>query len=679
MALKGKPVAIGNVSTTIYTCPSGTEAAVHGLIFSNNTAGALAVDVIVYNQADNTTTTVATDLNVPGNSFITWTKPVNLNAGDTISAASSAASGLVCLFSVYEGSAAPVAIGFTGRGIWDSGSTYAVNDIATVTGSGTYLALQPSTNQDPTTETAFWMFLEGISASALPVQTSQAGKFLTTDGSNASWAEVDVAGGAEITNPMSSNVTLSAANKRVQVFYPTASRNVTLPAASTLTLGESFVIANKGAFSISVFNNAGALLTVVSSGKANKFLLVNTATSDWEAFAVELAGEIAALATGPTQAFSDNGDFAGVAFTKLSTNTYQTWQARVYGSLWGLGSSIFTLDANNNFNSIRTGEEFVTYRYGSTGQDNQNATTVIGDGLCLFGGYEEATDTRGQVHLLEMTASTALTHRHTHTSAVLVGRAPPVARLDNRKAIVFYSNHSNNTNALNIVGIVYNYTSSLTAPTIGTATNFASGGTHNPRLCDAEQLDTDKCLLMYNAATGTSGDIYEKRIVVCTVSGTTPTFHTPLVLTPSRFDSATVRLRVLSATKAVASWREGALVVARIINISGNTLTAGTKFTLTDSPFSNGSTTTIRGANDSEFYVMTQNTADNGCNYISKFAISGDAYVSNTAYAKISPALAKLKNTAAAGLIDTEKASSFVTVFPGQPQLHYAVATPTSI
>jgi hypothetical protein len=189
MALKGKPVAISNTSTNIYTCPSGVEAAVHGLLFSNNTGSPLAVDVIVYNQADGAETTVATDLAVAANSYITWTKPVNLNAGDVIKAVSSASSGLVCLYSVYEGSSAPVATGFTGRGVWSSGSTYAVNDIVT-TNAGTYLALQAGTNKDPATQTAYWMFLQGVSASALPSQSGQTGKFLTTDGTDASWAAI---------------------------------------------------------------------------------------------------------------------------------------------------------------------------------------------------------------------------------------------------------------------------------------------------------------------------------------------------------------------------------------------------------------------------------------------------------------------------------------------------------
>lgn len=191
MALKGKPVAIGNTATTIYTCPATKEAAVHGLLFGNNTASALTVDVIVYNQATGSDVTVVTDLTVPANGVSTWSKPINLNAGDAVKAISSTASGMVCLYSTYEDGATPVASGFTARGTWSSGSTYAANDIVSVTGSGTYVAIQASTNQNPTTETAYWMFLEGISASALPVQAGNAGKYLTTDGTNASWGEID--------------------------------------------------------------------------------------------------------------------------------------------------------------------------------------------------------------------------------------------------------------------------------------------------------------------------------------------------------------------------------------------------------------------------------------------------------------------------------------------------------
>lgn len=158
MALKGKPIAIGTSDTTIYTCPSTLEASVHGLVFSNNTGSAVTITLKIYIQSLGTTTTVATGISVGANTTYTWPKPINVNAGDLIQAAASTGSALVCFYSVYEGSATAAAVGFTPRGAWGSGSTYAVNDVVSLSGSS-YLAIQASTNQNPSTQTAYWLVL----------------------------------------------------------------------------------------------------------------------------------------------------------------------------------------------------------------------------------------------------------------------------------------------------------------------------------------------------------------------------------------------------------------------------------------------------------------------------------------------------------------------------------------
>ncbi len=678
MALKGKPIAIGTSATTIYTCPAGVESAVHGLIFSNNSASPLVVTVQVFNQADNTTTTVATNLSVPANSYITWTKPVNMNAGDTISALASA-SGIVCLFSVYEGSAAPVAIGFTGRGIWASGSSYSTNDIVTVAGSGTYLALQPSVGQNPTSASAYWMFLEGISASALPSQSGQAGKFLTTDGTDASWAVVDVAGGAEVTNPMSSNVTLNSASKRVQVLYPSAAREVTLPVASTLTLGESFVIANKGTASLTVRNSSNALLAVIMPSNAAKMLLANTATSDWEAFSVPLAGAFASLSTGATPIntpYSFPYIYSPV-LTKLSATRYQLFNSVLNPSTaaWGYLNHIFDLDSSLNYASVSA--NYVDVSYGPTGSGaGLNFIVRLGDGVFMSGGYNTAGPANGTTHLVEASEAVATpVIRHTHTGPAQDSYSNPVARLSNRRGIVFYTSFIGTFT--NIGTHVIDYSSSLTSPTVGSLVNFATGGTHSPVGSDAEALEDNKVLLAYNARTGTTGDTYEKRVVVCTVSGTTPTFHTPLVLTPSRVASASIKLRVLSATKAIVAWVEGRSLVGRIITVSANTLTAGDKFTLISAGFSTGGTID-RGLNDNEFYVLTQSTTDNGCFYMSRFVLSGSAYVSNSAYAKIINTISAVNNShCATAIYDSDKVA-YTAILAGNP-FNYAVVRPTEI
>jgi hypothetical protein len=112
----------------------------------------------VYIQSLGTTTTVATGISVAANSTYTWPKPVDVNAGDYIQAVASSGSAVVCLYSVYEGTATAAAVGFTPRGAWGSGSSYAVNDVVSVSGSS-YLAIEANTNQNPTTQTAYWLVL----------------------------------------------------------------------------------------------------------------------------------------------------------------------------------------------------------------------------------------------------------------------------------------------------------------------------------------------------------------------------------------------------------------------------------------------------------------------------------------------------------------------------------------
>ena len=157
MALKGKAIAVGTTDTTLYTCPATIESSVHGLVFSNPTAGALTVTLKLYKQELGTTVTVGPAKSVSANDTYTWPKPINLNAGDYIQAVASGA-GIVALYSAYEGGATPAAVGFTGKGAWSSGASYVANDVVTVSGSS-YLAIQASTNQNPVSATAYWMLL----------------------------------------------------------------------------------------------------------------------------------------------------------------------------------------------------------------------------------------------------------------------------------------------------------------------------------------------------------------------------------------------------------------------------------------------------------------------------------------------------------------------------------------
>lgn len=159
MALKGQPISIGTTDTTVYTCPSTLEGSVHGLVFSNVTGSAATITIKLYIQSTGATTTVATGISVAANSTYTWSKPINVNAGDIIKASAGTGSAIICVYSAYENSATPAAVGFTPRGAWSSGASYVKNDTVSYTNGNSYVAIQASTNQQPDTQTAYWQLL----------------------------------------------------------------------------------------------------------------------------------------------------------------------------------------------------------------------------------------------------------------------------------------------------------------------------------------------------------------------------------------------------------------------------------------------------------------------------------------------------------------------------------------
>lgn len=521
MALQGKPVAIGNTATTIYTCPGGTEAAVHGLIFANNTASTLTVDLAFYDQTTGTTVTVATDLSVAANSYITWAKPINMNAGDYIQATSSASSGLVCLFSAYEGSAAPVATGFTARGVWSSASTYAVNDIVTVVGTGTYLAIQASTNQNPTSATAYWMFLEGVSASALPSQAGQGGKFLTTDGTDASWAVVDVAGGATVTAGASADITLSAASTRVhKVSFAGTGYRVILPNASTLSKGGAvFVIENKGEFASSISTANGLPVCSLGLGASVQIYLVDNSTVDgtWQ------------VNLGTAQ-----GEFAVSATANIDTSA----------PLAGSSGSVCQI-ADNKF----------LFAYMLTG-----ANTTI---YLRVAQFSSGTWTLGTRTSFSVTQGSSGTESWSYQTGM--------AKLDTDKAVLVHweKNTSNNWQGRSRV-----ITVSGTTITVGSNFDFSTSASQNQWMTDVRRLDTNSFVIGYSTYISST---WAQNLRAATVSGTTISYGTALTNIYDAWPGMKVVVDSPSLIQVFCS-ANGSQFPANIrpYTVSGNTLTVGT-------------------------------------------------------------------------------------------------------
>ena len=256
MALKGQPISLGTSDTTVYTCPSSTEASVHGLVIGNNTGSSATFTLKVYIQSTATTTTVATGVTVAANSTYTWPKPIDVNAGDIIKVAASALSTLVALYSVYEGSNPPVAVGFTPRGTWSSVANYATNDVVTRSGNS-YLALQASTNEDPATASAYWMQLFTSTGDVTGAASSTDNAIVRFDGSTGKVIQNSAATVADTTGDIT-------AGKYNGLTITTSTGTLTVTNGKTLSVSNTLTFTGTDSSSVA-FGTGG---TVIYSGGA---------------------------------------------------------------------------------------------------------------------------------------------------------------------------------------------------------------------------------------------------------------------------------------------------------------------------------------------------------------------------------------------------------------------------
>lgn len=157
-------------------------------------------------------------------------------------------------------------------------------------------------------------YADGLAfATALPAQAGNAGKFVTTNGTTASWASL---GGGALETTSAVDMTLTSSSVQTQAVNMTASgKSVTLPDATTLTAGTAvFVIVVTG-YPVSIRNSAGTLLTTGASGQTITMALLNngTAAGTWAASASVTAGGTISTGTygvGSAVAISGGGHLA---------------------------------------------------------------------------------------------------------------------------------------------------------------------------------------------------------------------------------------------------------------------------------------------------------------------------------------------------------------------------------
>ena len=117
---------------------------------------------------------------------------------------------------------------------------------------------------------------------ALPAQTGSAGKFLTTNGTAASWNYIGI---NNVLSTITTSTTLTGIYEFVPVAMSSAFQSITLPNATTLTLGgPMYVIRNTGSTTFVVRDNAGTLIATLNPRNTILVMLSDKSTSAgvWE-------------------------------------------------------------------------------------------------------------------------------------------------------------------------------------------------------------------------------------------------------------------------------------------------------------------------------------------------------------------------------------------------------------
>jgi len=164
MTLSSKVFELTASDQELVVAAIGTEGSAHGIVFQNNSAVAVDVTMKVHKSSLAQTTTLG-PFSVSAKGTFAWPKPVNLEAGDKIIASAATTGVISALLSYYSTSDidTAVSVGFTPRGNYVAGATYAVNDVAYYTDadptkSGSYLSrVAGNIGNTPSTSPAQWM------------------------------------------------------------------------------------------------------------------------------------------------------------------------------------------------------------------------------------------------------------------------------------------------------------------------------------------------------------------------------------------------------------------------------------------------------------------------------------------------------------------------------------------
>ena len=419
---------------------------------------------------------------------------------------------------------------------------------------GTVTVAAPTVGANPATKT----YADNLAFSAaLPSQTGNSGKFVTTDGSTASWAAVAI---RTINATVTTSTTISAGYLFVPVAMTAIGQSVTLPDATTLLVASPLiVISNKdGAYNAGIRDNTGTLLGVVAPGGEAVLSLksISTAAGEWTITGRGIEAGFVTIDTSLSSTYSISNPNPYVALSSTKSIHFVA-----------LANGFAAVAIDDATAAVGTPVTVTT----TASSVPKNVFAITSTTAVVFYG-ENANTLRAVVVSLSgattLSVGAAATLSATNCAVDDFVSAPKIAKLSATSYLVSYANGSTTSVA------ALEITSGTTA-TWGTPADIIAAN----NVADSTQtytLTATTALVLYKSGAGAP---YANNGVVITVSGTTASAGTPAALTgvASSVTGAPMSC-LLSATKCLVADNNNTSgsVIASVFTISGTTVTAGT-------------------------------------------------------------------------------------------------------
>ena len=365
-----------------------------------------------------------------------------------------------------------------------------------------------------------------VMTSTLPGQGGNGGKYLTTDGTTASWGTLAVNGGASGTTAMVADLTLTSSSSRLQVFTANADTyKIKLPDATTMSANKGspvFVLCNEGDYGVRVISDTGNTQGFAGAGQTVAFHLKDSSTANgaWRASAWGYdPSTLQALYSG-----------TAIDTTAIVLNS-QGSVVNLTTDKWILATSINSpteinvrvVDVSGTTPSLGTSLQIV-----NAGNKSELLALTATQGLIVYPGVATA----GSAKVLDVSGSTITAGAVFVYDSGNTTTAQRVVKLSSTLAVVLYKD---NTNVLKIRVLSV----SGTTVTGGTVVTLVSAATAFENLV---MLTATKVVVFYQLVS--SGFL---RSVVLDISGTTMTA------------GADVALNAVASTEICASAISGTL------------------------------------------------------------------------------------------------------------------------